>query len=195
MKIRALMVLLLPLAVAACENTLMFQERTKGGLEVSLNEDPVEPVELLAGWKRSIVALVPPKEHGTNGAQSNFRGEALSLFSNFEAGYRTTEGQQTYVRTAFASGTAATLLANGGKADIFLHQEKAALKLAPADAQDRMAKVGQCYQQRIKGDKEKKAAFAKLAGVPEDQLFQAIQAAATQEAAKRFDTAYATYCN
>lgn len=107
-------------ALTACENTLIYAERTGFNLAIYANENPATPLEVNGGLKRSVVGLVPPtkvkKENETSSGESRAEGEAVSMFSGFRLTYDEGEGPfagDLSIRTQFASGVAAITIANG----------------------------------------------------------------------------------
>jgi hypothetical protein len=107
------------LLLGACENNLIFMERTGFNLAIRVNNDPTTPVEVNAGLKRSVVALVPPTGDPVKTATgTRANGEAVNLVSGYDLGY--TESSTSLfagtlaIRTQFASGAAAEAVSSSG---------------------------------------------------------------------------------
>jgi len=92
---------------SGCANELIFMERTKAAIAVDFATNPAEPVEVTAGYKRTILAMVPPKQPASD-SQSVHQGEALSLISTFDLQYNDTE---LVVKNGFVGGKAASIIA------------------------------------------------------------------------------------
>lgn len=108
------------LILPGCGNTLIFAERASFKLGVQVNDNPVTPVEVNAGLKRSVIALVPPSEGLVESDKSQeAKGEAVNLVSGFNLRYDPSEtklfGKLT-IRSQFASGQAAYNLAGDTEA-------------------------------------------------------------------------------
>lgn len=114
---RLALLLLGSLLLGGCQNNLIFLEQSGFKLAISVNNDPTTPVEVNAGLKRSIVALVPssgdPVKTDT-GTRAN--GEAVNLVSGFDltdtASANSALGGTLTIRTQFASGAAALAVAS-----------------------------------------------------------------------------------
>src|SRR5882724_11099365 len=94
------------LLLGGCENNLIFLERSGFNLAINVNDDPTTPVEVNAGLKRSIVALVPPTGDPVkteSGTRAN--GEAVNLVSGYDLGYTESQtsvlGGTLTIRTQF----------------------------------------------------------------------------------------------
>jgi len=99
---------------SGCANELIFMERTKAAVSVDFATNPAEPMEVTAGYKRTILAMVPPKQPTSDYAnpQSVHKGEALSLISTFGLEYeQQKQGVELVVKNGFASGKAASKIA------------------------------------------------------------------------------------
>lgn len=120
--VRALSFILLALGLGACENTLIYGERTGFNLAISVNDDPATPLTVNAGFERSVAGLVPPVETSKDsGGENQAVGEAVNMFSGFKLLYTEDKtsvfGGTLTIRTQFASGAAASLIAQGKEAD------------------------------------------------------------------------------
>jgi len=106
----------LALFVSACENTLIYAERTGFNLGIAVNDDPSTPVHVNAGLKRTVVSVVPPRETGrTFTGASVPKADSVSMFSGFRLQYDQGDGffqGNLRIRTQFASGQAAINLAD-----------------------------------------------------------------------------------
>lgn len=100
------------LMTGGCDSTLVFAERTSFSLAVHVNDNPSTPVEVSAGLKRDVAAVVPPNDVvGQNGEKVPV-GEATSLLSGFRLHHDTKDTVLPFddvvtIRTQFASGYAA----------------------------------------------------------------------------------------
>jgi hypothetical protein len=113
--------LFLPIALtcmflAACQDTVIYGERSGFNLNIRVGEDPKTPVQVNAGLRRLVAAYVPPTDAVGEGDQQRPSGEAVSLFSGFRLrDYDRTVaaplGGTLVIRTQFASGLAAQSLA------------------------------------------------------------------------------------
>lgn len=117
-----MIVVLAGLLVGACENSLIYGERTGFNLAIQVNDDPATPLNVNAGFQRTVAALVPPtQESQEDNGRKIARGEAVNMFSGFRLEY--IEGETTVfggtltIRTQFASGAAAKNIASGKNAD------------------------------------------------------------------------------
>ena len=99
--------------LSGCGNTLFFAERTKAGLSAEFNATAPEPVELTAGYKRTIATLVPPKDPDTT-EEGEHKGEALSLVSTFRLAYD--RSNNVSVTNFFVTGGAADTIGSSPKA-------------------------------------------------------------------------------
>jgi len=95
---------------SGCANELIFMERTKAAIAVDFATNPAEPVEVTAGYKRTILAMVPPKQPASD-SQSVHQGEALSLISTFDLQYNNND-TELVVKNGFVGGKAASTIAN-----------------------------------------------------------------------------------
>jgi hypothetical protein len=101
---------------ASCERTLVFTEQSAFKLGIEVNNDPTTPVEVTAGLKRRVLSVAPPKEPERNDqdGQTQVEGDAVSMLSGFNLGYEPADSPLTgtlEIRSQFASGAAATILA------------------------------------------------------------------------------------
>ena len=94
---------------SGCANELIFMERTKAAIAVDFATNPAEPVEVTAGYKRTILAMVPPKQPASD-SQSVHQGEALSLISTFDLQYNNND-TELVVKNGFVGGKAASIIA------------------------------------------------------------------------------------
>jgi hypothetical protein len=102
--------------LAACQDTVIYGERSGFNLNIRVGEDPKTPVQVNAGLRRLVAAYVPPTDVVGEGDQQRPSGEAVSLFSGFRLrDYDRTVaaplGGTLVIRTQFASGLAAQSLA------------------------------------------------------------------------------------
>src|SRR5262245_44115540 len=100
--------------LAGCTNTLFYGEKTAFSMAIHLNDNPQTPVEVNVGLKRQVGEIAPPvatEERGENVPV----GEAVSSLSGFRLRYEENPNNillgDLYIRTQFASGIAATVLA------------------------------------------------------------------------------------
>lgn len=144
------------LLLGACENNLIFLERAGFNLSISVNDDPATPIEVNAGLKRVIVALVPPQGDPVKtetGARAN--GEAVTMVSGYDLHYAeavtaataTTPASTSWfggtltIRTQFASGVAAETLASNPKAvNKVVGVKSRTLRHVPDDLVDQVVK-------------------------------------------------------
>ncbi|HEY7608214.1 MAG TPA: hypothetical protein VIF14_03200, partial [Alphaproteobacteria bacterium] len=101
-----------------CTDTLFFAERSSFKLGIHVNDNPVTPLQVNAGAKRTVIALAPPLAVRKEGNRDRPVGEAVNLFSGFDLQYDKPEtwaspftGTLT-IKTQFASGAAAVALAD-----------------------------------------------------------------------------------
>lgn len=111
-----LSVVTVTLLLTSCGDALVYGERT--GFNLSLRADPStsKPIEVNAGLRRSVVAIVPPKHmESQQDGSATAAGEAVNMFSRFELSYDESEtslfGGTLAIQSRFASGQAAVKLA------------------------------------------------------------------------------------
>lgn len=101
--------------MSGCQNTLIFAERSSFKIGIHVNDNAVTPVEINAGFKRTVVALVPPSDDpDKTEAGDRPHGEATNLVSGFALSYTTTPGdwfnEKLTIKSQFASGGAALIV-------------------------------------------------------------------------------------
>ena len=101
------------LASTGCaQNALLFHETTKFSFTAEYKPDSSQPLSSSLGYKRRIVAVVPPKEpvsqEHANNPQATHKGEALSLVSTFDVEAKGVLG--VTIKNYIASGRAATAM-------------------------------------------------------------------------------------
>jgi hypothetical protein len=101
--------------LVGCQDTLVYGESTAFNLAIHANDNPQTPIEVNAGLKRHVGEMAPPvlttdDDNGTTKAA----GEAVSSFSGFALTYDRDGvfSGDLFIRTQFASGLPAQLLAN-----------------------------------------------------------------------------------
>ena len=100
-------------SMAACSiNAATFYEGTRFAFVTEYNATSGQPVNLSLGYKRRIVAIVPPQDPAPPPTESKpsptHKGEALSLVSMFDVGPGGPNvGDGISIRSTFASGMAA----------------------------------------------------------------------------------------
>lgn len=106
--------------LTGCQDTLIYGESTAFNLAIHANDNPQTPIEVNAGLKRYVGEMAPPvltkeNDQGTKKAD----GEAVSSFSGFALTYDP-DGifGELFIRTQFASGVPAQLLAEEPRAAI-----------------------------------------------------------------------------
>jgi hypothetical protein len=151
------------LALAGCERTLVYGERS--GFNVGIWVTPSEnlPLEVNAGLKRRVVGIIPPSGERRDG---QVNGEAVNMFSRFDVQYQpSTEGVlfgTHTVSTAFASGGAATAIANSENAERLV----AAIvrpEVITLDTSAEAGRVRKALTSYIKGSEERVSEYLKLA--------------------------------
>ncbi len=97
-------------SMGCAQNALFFNETTKFAFTAEYKPDSSQPISSSLGYKRRIVAVVPPKEpvsqENANNPQAIPNGEALSLVSTFDVEAQANLG--VTIKNYFASGRAAT---------------------------------------------------------------------------------------
>lgn len=121
-----LSVIALSILLAGCADRLVMVERTGFNLSVAVYKDPATPLSVNAGLERRIVGVVPARKVQESKAGNNSIAveEPVSLLSGFDLQYtnppatttvgtpaQTRFGGDLTIRTRFASGKAALLLA------------------------------------------------------------------------------------
>lgn len=103
------------LLLAGCGNTLFYGEKTAFSMAIHLNDNPQTPVEVNMGLKRHVGEIAPPVATEEQAGNDVAVGEAVSSLSGFRLRYEENPGNillgDLYIRTQFASGIAATILA------------------------------------------------------------------------------------
>ena len=101
------------LALAACQDTLIYGESTAFNLAIHVNDSPQSPIEVNAGLKRYVAESAPPVLTETDeDGEDKAVGQAVSSFSGFALTYdRNSIFGDLFIRTQFASGHAARALA------------------------------------------------------------------------------------
>jgi hypothetical protein len=104
---------------AACEQTMVFGEKTGFNLGVAVDTAKSSPIEINTGFRRQIVGIIPASEQRTGDVA---KGEATNMISRFEmaqtANNKSGEDfnafdRQIVMSSAFASGKAAVALVGG----------------------------------------------------------------------------------
>jgi hypothetical protein len=100
---------------AGCSNTLFYGEKTAFSLAIHLNDNPQTPVEVNVGLKRHVGEIAPPVGTEDEAGKDVAVGEAVSSLSGFRLRYEENPNNillgDLYIRTQFATGIAATILA------------------------------------------------------------------------------------
>jgi hypothetical protein len=100
---------------AGCGNTLFYGEKTAFSMAIHLNDNPQTPVEVNMGLKRHVGEIAPPVATEEQAGNDVPVGEAVSSLSGFRLRYEENPNNillgDLYIRTQFASGIAATILA------------------------------------------------------------------------------------
>lgn len=103
------------LLLAGCGNTLFYGEKTAFSMAIHLNDNPQTPVEVNIGLKRHVGEIAPPVATEAQAGNDVPVGEAVSSLSGFRLRYEENPNNillgDLYIRTQFASGIAATILA------------------------------------------------------------------------------------
>ena len=103
-------------ALSGCGDTLHFAERDSFKLGIHVADNPVLPLQVTAGVKRTAVVIAPPKggvvKDGSG--RSRAEGDAVNMFSGFDIKYEKQSspfGGKLGIKTQFASGKAAIAIA------------------------------------------------------------------------------------
>jgi hypothetical protein len=100
---------------AGCNNTLFYGEKTAFSMAIHLNDNPQTPVEVNMGLKRHVGEVAPPVATQEEAGKNVPVGEAVSSLSGFRLRYEENPNNillgDLYIRTQFATGIAATILA------------------------------------------------------------------------------------
>lgn len=100
---------------AGCQNTLFYGEKTAFSMAIHLNDNPQTPVEVNMGLKRQVGEVAPPVATQEEEGKDVAVGEAVSSLSGFRLRYEENPNNvllgDLYIRTQFATGIAATILA------------------------------------------------------------------------------------
>jgi len=100
---------------AGCNNTLFYGEKTAFSMAIHLNDNPQTPVEVNMGLKRHVGEIAPPVATEKVEGKDVPVGESVSSLSGFRLRYEENPKNillgDLYIRTQFASGIAATILA------------------------------------------------------------------------------------
>lgn len=138
--------------IAGCQDTLIYGESTAFNLAIHVNDNPQTPLEVNAGLKRYVGEMAPPvltkdDDQGSKKAA----GEAVSSFSGFALTYDR-EGifGNLFIRTQFASGLPAQLLAN---------EPGAAVEVVKADFDRGEAFLAEDAQKRVDAIQDRIAAL------------------------------------
>lgn len=103
------------LLVAGCGNTLFYGEKTAFSMAIHLNDNPQTPIEVNMGLKRQVGEIAPPVATEEEAGKDVPVGESVSSLSGFRLRYEENPSNillgDLYIRTQFASGIAATILA------------------------------------------------------------------------------------
>ena len=159
------------IAVTGCDRTLVYGERSGFNLGISVTPSENLPIEVNAGIKRRVIGIIPPTGEPQNG---HVNGEAVNMFSRFDVQHEPSAtgalfGTHT-VSSAFASGRAATVIAESSNAEKVV----AAIvnpKVITLDNTPKVAKVRKALLAYINGSPQQKANYLKLAenrGIPLD---------------------------
>lgn len=113
--LRHIAVLLTLTSMGCAQNALFFHETTKFSFTAEYKPDSSQPLNSSLGYKRRIVAVVPPQEP-VSGAdvdkpEAVHKGEALSLVSTFDVEAKGILGAT--ISNYFASGMAARTMTAG----------------------------------------------------------------------------------
>lgn len=102
--------------VTACQDTLFYGENTAFNLAIHLNDNPQTPIEVNTGLKRHVGQVTPPVATEQNEGKTAAVGEAVTTLSGFRLRYEEDDTSvllgDLYIRTQFATGEAASLLAD-----------------------------------------------------------------------------------
>ncbi|MGH6892157.1 MAG: hypothetical protein ACREEP_07855 [Dongiaceae bacterium] len=100
---------------AGCQNTLFYGEKTAFSMAIHLNDNPQTPVEVNMGLKRQVGEVAPPVATQEEEGKDVAVGESVSSLSGFRLRYEENPTNvllgDLYIRTQFATGIAATILA------------------------------------------------------------------------------------
>ncbi len=100
---------------AGCQNTLVYGEKTAFSMAIHLNDNPQTPVEVNMGLKRHVGEVAPPVATQEEAGKDVAVGESASSLSGFRLRYEENPNNillgDLYIRTQFATGIAATILA------------------------------------------------------------------------------------
>jgi hypothetical protein len=112
---RCLPIAPLLLLLAGCNDTVIYGEREGFNLTISANESASSPIEVNAGLRRTMGALVPATSTTkVDNGQTRATGQAVSLLSGFDLAYEPGTvnifGGRITIGTQFASGDAATTI-------------------------------------------------------------------------------------
>jgi hypothetical protein len=101
--------------LAGCDSTLFYGEKTAFSMAIHLNDNPQTPVEVNMGLKRHVGEIAPPVATEEQAGSNVAVGESVSSFSGFRLRYEENPDNillgDLYIRTQFATGIAATILA------------------------------------------------------------------------------------
>jgi len=107
------------LALTGCSHTLVFAEQTGFNLSVIVKPSEATPLNVNLGLDRTVASLVPPIHENT--PQGVVDGEGVNMFAGFAAHYDPATqpfAGSLRIRTQFASGQAATMIAGDPNAVI-----------------------------------------------------------------------------
>jgi hypothetical protein len=105
------------LSNGGCTDTLYYGERSSFKLAIHVNDNPVTPLQVNAGVKRTVVAIAPPRGTRTQQGQQRPDGESVNLFSGFDLQYDAPQSWASpfsgtvTIKAQFASGAAASIIA------------------------------------------------------------------------------------
>ena len=102
--------------LAACGDTLHFAERDSFKLAIHVGDNPVLPLQVQAGVKRTAIVIAPPKGGIVRNGNRDSRaeGDAVNMFSGFDIRYEKASSPfsgKLGIKTQFASGKAAVTIA------------------------------------------------------------------------------------
>lgn len=129
---------------AGCNNTLFYGEKTAFSMAIHLNDNPQTPVEVNMGLKRHVGEVAPPVATQEEAGKNVPVGEAVSSLSGFRLRYEENPNNillgDLYIRTQFATGIAATILAEN---------PAQAIQVIKADFERSEAFLGEGVQERV----------------------------------------------
>lgn len=96
-------------------HSLFFYEGTKIGLHAEFKPDASQPVNSSLGYKRRIVAVVPPQQISDSGGEKMAKGDALSMISLFSVDVENTRLGDMTITNHFLCGGAARAATKNSK--------------------------------------------------------------------------------